>query len=192
MVVIFLPLVAPANQPTYDIQQFYNSALAIVTGVGAAALAFRLLPPLSPGLRIHRLLTLTLRDLRRLTRGSIPPTAHGWERRIYGRLSAMPEQAKPLQRAQLLAALAVGAEIIRLRGVARRFGQEVELEAALGGVARGDSNASIEWLDRLGRMLAAIPHTKPGGRGRLRARSSVLAMSEALARHTAYFDSGAA
>jgi hypothetical protein len=36
----FVPLLAPANQMSYDTQQFYNAALAIVTGVGAAGLRF--------------------------------------------------------------------------------------------------------------------------------------------------------
>ena len=56
----FVPLLAPANQMSYDTQQFYNAALAIVAGVGAGALSFRLLPPLSPALRTRRLLALTL------------------------------------------------------------------------------------------------------------------------------------
>src|SRR6202790_1682165 len=94
----FIPLLAPANQMSYDTQQFYNAALAIVAGVGVAALAFRLLPPLSPALRTRRLLALTLRDLRRLTTGPIPRTANEWQGRIYSRLSALPEQAEPLQR----------------------------------------------------------------------------------------------
>jgi uncharacterized membrane protein YccC len=192
LVVVFLPLLQPANQTSYDTQQFYNSALAIVVGVGAGALSFRLLPPLAPTLRIRRLLTLTLRDLRRLTKGPIRWTAHEWEGRIYGRLSAMPEQAEPLQRAQLLAALSVGTETIRLRRIARRFDQEVELDAALDAVARGDSTVAIERLERLDRILAAVPGTKPGGRVRLRARGSILAISEALAQHTSYFCLGAA
>jgi uncharacterized membrane protein YccC len=190
--VIFLALLAPANNPSYDTQQFYNSALAVTTGVVTAALAFRLLPQLSPSLQIRRLLKLTLRDLRRLTQGSIPRTAHRWEGRIYGRLSAMPEQAEPLQRAQLLAALSVGTETIRLRRLARRFDQEIELDAALEAVALGDSIIAIERFGRLDRMLATVPSTRPGERLRLRARGSVLAVSEALACHAAYFDSGAA
>jgi uncharacterized membrane protein YccC len=190
--VIFLPLLAPANNASYDTQQFYNSALAIVTGVGAAALAFRLLPQLSPARRVRRLLKLTLRDLRRLTRGSSPRTALRWRGRIYGRLSAMPEQAEPLQRAQLLAALSVGSETIRLRRLARRFDQESELDAALEAVAIGDSIVAIERFRRLDRMLATVPSTRSGERLRLRARGSILAITEALACHAAYFDSGAA
>jgi uncharacterized membrane protein YccC len=131
MASLFVPLLAPANQTVYDPQQFYNASSAIVVGVGAAVLAFRLMPPLSPALRTRRLLVLTLRDLRRLTTGSVPRTAKDWEGRIYNRLSVLPEQAEPLQRAQLLAALSVGTEIIRLRRVARLFHPRFELDAAL-------------------------------------------------------------
>jgi uncharacterized membrane protein YccC len=188
----FVPLLAPANQMTYDTAQFYNAALAIVAGIGAAALSFRLLPPLPQALRTRRLLALTLRDLRRLATSPTPRTANDWEGRIYSRLSALPEQAEPLQRAQLLAALSVGTAIIRLRRIARRFELHIELDAALDAVARGDSSVTTERLGRLDRMLAALPGTRPGVRVRLRARGSILAMSEALTEHAAYFDSRAA
>jgi uncharacterized membrane protein YccC len=191
MAVYFVPLLAPANQMSYDTQQFYNAALAIMVGLGAAALAFRLLPPLPPALRTRRLLALTLRDLRHLTMGPIPATANEWEGRIYGRLSALPEQAEPPQRAQVLAALSTGTEIIRLRRIARRFDLQVELDAALDAVARGDSAGAIARLGRLDRMLAALPSTKPGAWVRLRSRGSILAMSQALEQHAAYFNSGA-
>jgi len=185
----FIPLLAPANQMSYDTRQFYNGALAIVAGVGVAALAFRLLPPLSPALRSRRLLARTLRDLRRLTTGSVPRTENEWEGRVYNRLSALPEQAEPLQCAQLMAALSVGTEIIRLRRTAHRFDLDVELDAALQAVAKGDSSAAVERLTRLDQRLAGLPNTKPGARARLRARSSILAVSEALAQHAAFFDS---
>jgi uncharacterized membrane protein YccC len=187
----FVPLLAPANQMSYDTQQFYNAALAIVAGVGAAAISFRLLPPLSPALQTRRLLALTLRDLRRLTTGRIPDTSDDWQSRVYGRLSVLPEQAEPLQRARLLAALSVGNEIIRLRRVARRFDLHVELEAAHDAVARGDGAVATERLARVDRKLAALPDATPGARVRLRARGSILAMSEALAEHASYFYAGA-
>jgi hypothetical protein len=189
-IVTFVPLLAPANQMAYDTLQFYNGALAIVAGIGAAALAFRLLPPLSPPLRTRRLLTLTLRDLRRLTTEPIPRTANQWDAHIYGRLAALPEQAEPLQRAQLLAALSVGTEIIRLRRVARRFELHTELDAALDALARGDCAVATELLARYDKRLAAFTSTRPGARVKLRTRSSILAMLEALAQHRAYFDSG--
>jgi uncharacterized membrane protein YccC len=191
MIVTFVPLLAPANQMSYDTVQFYNGALAIVTGMGAAALAFRLLPPLPPALRTRRLLALTLRDLRRLTMRPLPRTANEWEARTYSRLSALPEQAEPLQRAQLLAALSVGTEIIRLRRIARRFALHAELDAALKALADGDSSVATEHLARYGKRLAGLPSTGPAARVRLRARGSILAMSEVLAEHAAYFDTGA-
>jgi uncharacterized membrane protein YccC len=188
----FIVLLAPTNPMSYDTQEFYNTSLAIVAGLGMAALSFRLLPPVPPPLRTRRLLALTLRDLRRLTTRARLPTTDDWNGRIYGRLSALPEQAEPLQRAQLLAALSVGAEIIRLRHIARRFSLQGELDTALGALAHGDSAAAIERLGDLDRALAALPSTRPGAWVRLRARGSILAMSEALAQHAAYFDSGAA
>jgi hypothetical protein len=134
-----------------------------------------------------------LRDLRRLTTGPIPRTANEWQGRVYSRLSALPEQAEPLQRAQLVAALSVGTGIIRLRRVARRFDQDdAELNAALDALARGDSSVATESFARLDKRLAALPRTRPGARVRLRARGSILAMSEALTQHAAYFDSGEA
>ena len=111
MVFYFVPLLGPANEMSYDTEQFYNAALAILTGLSAAALSFRLLPPLSPAFRTRRLLALTLGDLRRLATGPIPWTAEDWEGRIYGRLAVLPDAAGPLQRSQLLAALMVGTEI---------------------------------------------------------------------------------
>jgi uncharacterized membrane protein YccC len=176
---------------SYDTQQFYNAALAIVAGVGAAAFSFRLLPPLSPALRTRRLLALTLRDLRRLATGRIR-LHDDWEGRVYSRLSVLPDAAEPLQRAQLMTALSVGTEIIRLRRVARRFDLHRELDAALDAVARGDSMVATERLARLDQRLAALPSIRPGARGGLRARGSILAVSEALAHHAVYFDPGAA
>jgi uncharacterized membrane protein YccC len=127
----FVPLLAPANQMSYDTEHFYNAALAIVAGLAAATLSFRLIPPPSPAFRTRRLLALTLRDLRRLATDTIPRTPDDWEGRVYGRFSALPDQAQPLQRSQLLAALSVGTEIIQLRRIARRQNLESELDAAL-------------------------------------------------------------
>ena len=80
---ILLPLLAPMNEMSYDASQFYNSALATVAGCGIAALAFALLPPLSPALRTRRLLALALRDLRRLAVARRAPTSADWEGRLF-------------------------------------------------------------------------------------------------------------
>ncbi len=182
----FCFLLAPTNPMSYDPQQFYNGAMAIVTGLGAAALSFRLMPPVQPMLRARRLLALTLRDLRRLATGWIPKSADGWEGRVYSRLSVLPDAAEPLQRSELVAALSVGIEIIRLRRVCRRFDLDSHLDAALETMARADSAMTIVRLTRLDEALAARPHAAT-----LRARGTILAMSEALTQHAAYFDAEA-
>jgi uncharacterized membrane protein YccC len=185
-----IPLLGPTNQMTYDTAQFCNAALAILAGVGAATLAFRLMPPPAPALRTRRLLAFALRDLRRLA--TTTRAAQDWEDRAYGRLAALPGQAEPLQRVELVAALAVGREIIRLRRAARRLKTDSELDAALAALARGDSAAAGERLARLAARLAALPGAAPGAQLRLRVRGSILAVMEALTQHAAYFDAEAA
>jgi uncharacterized membrane protein YccC len=181
----FIPLLAPTNQMSYDTQQFYNSALAIVAGVGAGAFSFRLVPPLSPAFRTRRLLALTLRDLRRLAAGVMSATTQDWQGRVYDRLSVFPDAATPLQRAQLLAAFSVGGEIIQLRRIARRLGQSTKLYAALAALAQGNTALSNARLVRLDSVLAAIE--MPAA---IHARAGILAISEVLTQHAAYFDAG--
>jgi uncharacterized membrane protein YccC len=185
----FVPLLAPANQMSYDTLQFYNSSLAIVAGLGAATLAFRLLPPLSPAFRVRRLLDLTLRDLRRLAPGPVLRARDSWKSTVHARLSVLPEQAEPLQRAQLLAALSVGTEIIRLRRIARRIPVGVDLDAALRSVAHEPSALAAERLERVYDALAIVPGAGQGATVTLRLQGRIRAISEALVRHAAYFDS---
>jgi uncharacterized membrane protein YccC len=191
MVLGFVPLLSPANQMSYDTIQFYNFALAIVAGSGAAALSFRLLPPLSPAFRARRLLALTLRDLRRLATGPALWTADDWEGRICGRLAALPDAAEPLQRSQLMAASSVGTEIIQLRHMAHRLGLDSDLDAALAAIAQGSSAIATARLARLDDRLASLPCAGSEASLALQARGSILAISEALIQHASYFDAGA-
>jgi uncharacterized membrane protein YccC len=181
----FVPILQPANQQTYDTVQFYNTASAIVIGVGMAICSFRLIPPLSPAFRTRRLLALTLRDLRRLARSRIWQTPDDWEGRMYGRLSAVPDAAGPLPGARILAALFVGTGIIQLRRVASAMDLRSELYVALEALRRGNIALTTAHLDRLDGALAASP-----GAATLRARARVLAMSEVLTQHAAYFGAG--
>jgi uncharacterized membrane protein YccC len=180
----FVPMLAPANQMSYDTVAFYNAAMAIVGGAGAAALSFCLIPPLSPAFRTRRLLALTLRDLRRLAMGR---TFRDWAGHIHGRLFAMPAPATPLQRAQVLAALSLGSEIIRLRPIARRFGLGRDLEDALAAVAEGRSEIAIARLKRLDEALDGLGTTETAA---LRGRGSILVVLEVLTKHPEYFDIG--
>jgi hypothetical protein len=186
-----IPLLAPTNEMTYDTIQYYNSALAIVAGCGVGPLAFWLMPPLSPTLRVRRLLASASRDLRRLAIAPVPPTLDYWESCICSRLTALPDQATPLQRAQLLAALSVGTEIIGLRQMAMHRGTTAELDAALNDIALGHSTRAIAKLRQFDDQLAATREIGPEATVALRARGRILVISEALAEHGAYFDAGA-
>ena len=184
----FMPLLQPTNPMNYNPLQFYNAALAVLAGAGTAALSFRLLPPLSPAFRSARLLALTMRDLRRIAAGR---TANDWEGHIRARLGAMPDEATPLQRAQLLAALSVGSELIRLRQLTRELDLGAEFDPVLASVAQGDSagaGAHLAWLDA---ALAARTGTVPEMQIVMRARASVLSLSEVLNQHAVYFGTGA-
>jgi uncharacterized membrane protein YccC len=185
MAVHLLPLIGPTNPMSYDALPFYNTALGIVAGTGASALFFRLIPPLSPAFRTRRLQALTLRDLRRLAVGRTPDD---WAGHMHDRLSAMPEQATPLQREEVLAALSVWTEIIRLRPLAHRFGHGADLESAVAAVAQGSTAIAIASLGHLDEAFAIHADTKPEA---LRGRASILALSEVLTHHAAYFDAGA-
>jgi hypothetical protein len=185
MAAYFVPLLAPENQMSYDTVQFYNAALAILAGIGAVALSFRLLPPLSPAFRTRRLLVLTLRDLRRLAIGRTPGD---WIGHVHGRLAAMPGEATPLQRAQLLASLSVGSEIIRLRPEVLRLGVGADFEHALAALAQGNSSTAIARLTRLDAALAGNDYAE---REVVRARARILTLSEVLREHADYFDAGA-
>ena len=186
----FTPLIAPVNMPSYDTIQFYNSALALVAGAGFAALSFLLLPPLSPAFRTRRLLALTLSDLRGLAGDQIPHRCDDWEHRVYARLSSLPDAASPLERAQLIAALSAGSEMIRLHRIVSRLGLAAGLEPALIALARGNSVLASQELMQLDQALSMI--SKPGRAPvlALRARGGVLALSEVLKQHAPYFDSG--
>ena len=183
----FVGVLSPVNQMSYNTVQFYNSALAIVVGLSAATLSFRLILPLSPAFRTRRLLALTLRDLRRLTRSPNPRSREDWESRMYGRLSALPDEATPLQRAQLLAAVSAGREIIRLRHFDYGVNQRTELDAAFRAMAQGDVTLAIARLARLDHALQTRTVQTA-----LCARAGILSISELLAQHGTFFAEGSA
>lgn len=190
MAVFFMLLLQPSNVMTYDTSSFYNLALALMAGCSIAPLAFKLWPPLPPAARERRLLSLTLRDLRRLAVSARPPKLEAWQSLLYSRLVALPDQAEPLQRARLLAALSVGSEIIHFRRMA--LAHAAEMEAALAAFAQGHSTVALAHLRRLDERLSLVPDGAPQSAFALAARSRILVLREALTRHAPYFDTGAA
>jgi hypothetical protein len=155
----------------------------------ATVAAFRLLPLPSQEFRARRLLAFALRDLRRLALAPLVPTSEDWEGQMYGRLAALPDQAEPLQRSRLLAALSVGNAIIHLRHIAPHLGATAELDAALAAFARGKSAITIAQLGQLDHRLAGSDTGQQTAMA-LRARGRLLVISDALAEHTSYFDAG--
>jgi hypothetical protein len=131
--------------------------------------------------------------LRRLAAGRTQRDWDGhrdWNGHIGGRLVTMPDAATPLQRAQLLAALSVGSEIIRLRQIAHRLGPDADLDPALAAVAQGETASATAHLARLDAALAGQAATGPDMQMVLRARGGMLAMAEVLTQHAAYFEAG--
>ena len=174
---------------SFDTVQFYNNAIAIVAGCGFAALSFRLLPPPSPEFRSQRLLQLALRNLRHLA-ATDTQRLDKWETRMYGHLAALPEQAEPLQRAQLITALSVGIEIIQLRRAAFTLGKECELKPALQAFAQGNTAAAVNQLARIDDQLARLAEDDRLAFDATRARGYILAISDAVAQHREYLYSG--
>jgi uncharacterized membrane protein YccC len=191
MPVGFIALVAPANLMVYDTAAFYNSALALVAGTVIAALAFLLLPPLPPSIRTRRLLASTLRDLRRVASGHERRGAREWRRRVYARLTALPDSASPVERAHLSAAVTAGIELIRLRRAAAALSIGSQLQAAYAGLAEGRCTATIAALAHIDKGLASLSLQGRGPHRAIRARASILALTELIDRHADYFCAGA-
>ena len=107
---------------------------------------------------------------------------------MYGRFAALPDQAQPLQRSQLMAAFSVGSEIIQLRHIASRLELDAALDSALDALAQGQSAIAVERLASVDKLLASRPGAALVV---LRARGIILAISDALTQHAACFDAGA-
>ncbi|WCM52601.1 FUSC family protein [Pseudomonas sp. WJP1] len=117
----FIVLVAPLNQMQFDVATFFNSAQAMVIGVGAAVLAFHLLILRNPAWHGRRLLAATLDDLVRLTRRNLAGAESWFGGRMADRLlqlarhyPELPEPARSRWDDGLLG-LDIGDELLHLR-----------------------------------------------------------------------------
>jgi uncharacterized membrane protein YccC len=145
---------SPTNQMVYDLSAFLNNALAIVSGSIAGIAGYRLIPPLSPALRARRHVNAALSDLRRLAAGRWRPRAEVWELRLYDRMIALPYDATPLQRGQLVTALGVGLAILQLREVADAAGEGDRVQGVLSVLAAGNAEQARAEAARLADRLA--------------------------------------
>ena len=185
VITLFIPLLAPTNQPVYDPAQFYNEALVIVAGTILAAITLRVIPPVPADWRIRRLLSLTLRDLSRLAAGRRRPDESHWIGHVSSRLAALPQQATLEQGAQLLAALSAGLAVIRLRAMRQRLADPSALDHALGCLATGDIAGARDWLAWfLARPVAGDGDAAPD---EAHARAAAAVIREILGRHGGFF-----
>jgi uncharacterized membrane protein YccC len=181
-----LPMLGITNGMTYDASGFWNGVIAILAGIAFGVVAMLIIPPLSPAIRTQRLLSLMLRDFRRLVRRASPGRSGDWENMGVARLLAMPDKAEAQDRAELAAIVAVGKEIVRLRHVAPRFVPSAMVDAVLAPLAEGRSHEAIERLDDIDRRVAALPHAR--SRIPLSLRSSILVISGQLGEFASCFD----
>ncbi|AZD31281.1 FUSC family protein [Pseudomonas chlororaphis] len=170
----FVVLISPQNQMTFDVANFFNSAQAMVLGVGAAVLAFQLLILRNPAWHGRRLLAATLQDLVRLTRRNLRGAESWFGGRMADRLlqlarhyPELPEQARSRWDDGLLG-LDIGDELMHLRlslAVAqvpadasqRRYFESLEQVLERGpGVGRGDALA-----DASSTLLKALDSQPP-------------------------------
>ncbi len=185
----FVPMLSPTNVMTFDVASYLNTALGLLTGCAAGGLALLLIPHLPLRIRSQRLVDLSIRDLRRLAAGKRNWTLREWQGRIYARIIEMPGAAAPVQRSYLVATLSVGIQVIRLSHLTRHGQISPKLAEMRENLAQGDLNMLRRTLDDLGDELAAVPDIVPGTRGRLRVRSALLAIEDAINRHSGYFES---
>jgi uncharacterized membrane protein YccC len=171
---------------TYDASAFWNGAIAILAGIAFGVVAMLIIPPLSPAIRTQRLLSLMLRDFRRLVRRDSPGRPADWESKGVARLLAMPDKAEPIDRSELAAIVAVGKEIVRLRHIAPRFVPSAMVDAVLAPLAEGRSGDAIARLGDIDRRVAALPRAR--SRIVLSLRSSILVISAQLSEFAPYFD----
>jgi uncharacterized membrane protein YccC len=183
----FIALVSPQNVMVYDTAAFYNGAIALIAGTAIAALAFVLLPPLSPPIRTRRLLALTLRDLRRVASGHRPFQSREWKGRAYARLIALPDSAGLLERAQMTAAVTVGTELMYLRRAARLVPLGPQLNLACDAFAEGRCVNALEALTLADRRLEVLDVPDHLVRRVIRIRASILTLKGILSQHAPYF-----
>jgi uncharacterized membrane protein YccC len=181
-----IAMLNPANQMVYDLAAFLNNGLAIVAGSIAGVAGYRLIRPLSPALRARRHVAAALRDLRRLAAGRWRPSEDVWELRLYDRMIALPHDATPLQRGQLVTALGIGLAILPLQALAAAAGEQEGVQRMLSALAAGDLEHVRSRAAEIAGRLA--PQASADGEFKVqRLCACIREIEEALASHPEFF-----
>lgn len=173
----FIVLVAPLNAMQFDVATMLNSAQAMLLGVGAAVMAFRLVVLRHPAWLGRRLRAATQSDLVRLTRRDLRGADSWFGGRMADRLMQLARHASELPEAERkrwddgVHALDIGDELVHLRmclavaqaplGPAERYYLQ-QLEAVLAsGPAPGRSQrldaATEQFIEALQRQPPSDP-----------------------------------
>lgn len=185
MAISSLPLLGVGNPVVYDASAYFNLALAIVSGSAVGALFFVAMPVVPPGLRLRRLISLSVRDLRRLLWRRWTPDRDRWTALMARRIELLPPQATADDTADLLALYAVGRAVLRLEQAVPDDRAPGSLRHALSSLADGrlaDARAMLgAWR---GRNLALDPPDDDAGRRRwIACQSHIAVVIDAIDNH---------
>lgn len=173
----FIVLVAPLNAMHFDVASMLNSAQAMLIGVGAAVLAFRLVVLRHPKWLGRRLRAATQSDLVRLTHRDLRGADSWFGGRMADRLMQLARHASELPEAERkrwddgLHGLDIGDELVHLRmclavaqvplaGAERQYLQQLEAVLASGPApGRGQrlDAASEQFIEALRRQPSSDP-----------------------------------
>ncbi|MBC3421688.1 FUSC family protein [uncultured Pseudomonas sp.] len=173
----FIVLVAPLNAMHFDVASMLNSAQAMLIGVGAAVLAFRLVVLRNPKWLGRRLRAATQSDLVRLTHRDLRGADSWFGGRMADRLMQLARHASELPEAERkrwddgLHGLDIGDELVHLRmclavaqvplaGAERQYLQQLEAVLASGPApGRGQrlDAASEQFIEALRRQPSSDP-----------------------------------
>ncbi|MBI5129363.1 MAG: FUSC family protein [Rhodopseudomonas palustris] len=187
MTISSLPLLGVGNPVVYDASAYFNLALAIVSGSAVGALFFVAMPVVPPGLRLRRLISLSVRDLRRLLWRRWTPDRDRWTALMARRIELLPPQATADDTADLLALYAVGRAVLRLEQAVPDDRALGSLRVALSALADGrlaDARAMlVAWR---GRNLTLDPPNEDVGRRRwIACQSHIAVVIDAIDNHPA-------
>jgi uncharacterized membrane protein YccC len=179
-----MPILTPANVETYDLKAFLNSALPILAGTIIAAVSLRIIPPVPPDFQVRRLVTLSLRDMRRLASKNRISNRAVWTSHLSRRLADLPEPASLTNVARLVAILSVGKAIIQIRENYDNLEYHEPLTNGLNSIAHGDvagARSAFAQFERCCEKDALQKH--------LSVRISAAVIEESLVRHPDLFGS---
>jgi len=135
--VFFMTMIAPTNPMHFDMPNFLNTALAIMTGGGLTTVVYRVVLPVDQRGHVRALIRAIRGDVRGLLTARFIPHRHAWESRMQDRLlrlsarlrAAGLRQSWPSQGA--FAALRIGREILRARRLLDLVGDDPAVRAVV-------------------------------------------------------------